>query len=185
MLPPGRPEMGRHMAEMLLTSKGVTEPALLARRGYYLDTMGVPGQNDRGIYDDAIMLVTPTSYVTFNANCDPSRYQPRVAVLKAGVWQYKVGIHGLSKPKDKQYTALVQAGEVTVLRDNAEEGKPPVEDTGYFGINIHCGSHNSTSSLGCQTIYPEQWEAFIALVQLEMKRHEMREIKYVLTEHTK
>lgn len=174
--PAARPEMGRHGAELLLFDHGVHGPALLGRRGYYRDSMGQPGANDRGLYDDAIMLVTPTAYVTFNANCDPSRESPGMAVLKAGVWRYKLGIHGLSKPKPLQYEALVQADEVTVTRDGRGD------DTGWFGINIHRGGRTTTSSLGCQTIHPSQWDGFIALVKGEMHRHGIATIAYCLTE---
>lgn len=176
MLPPARPAIGRHAAAALLLAHGVTGPALLGRRGYYRDTMGAPGVNDRAIYDDAIMLVTPTSYVTFNANCDPSRESPGMAVLNAGVWHYKVGIHGLSRPKSEQYEALVQAGPVTVTRDARGE------DTGWFGINIHRGGRTTTGSLGCQTIHPSQWDGFIALVKMELHRHDIVTIPYCLTE---
>lgn len=176
IVPSSRPEMGRHAAEQLLHAHGVAGPAILGRRGYYARTMGAHEGNERGIYDDAIMIVTPTAYVTFNANCDPSRQSPGMAVLKAGVWRYKVGIHGLSRPKAQQYEALVQAAPVTVIRD----GRGP--DTGWFGINIHRGGRTTTGSLGCQTIHPSQWDAFIALVKAELHRHAIATIPYVLTE---
>lgn len=176
IVPSARPEMGRHAAELLVLEHGVTGPALLGRRGYYRDTMGTPGVNDRGLYDDAIMLVTPTAYVTFNANCDPSREAPGIAVLAPGVWRYKVGTHGLSRPVAERYEALVQAEKVTVIRDD----RGP--DTGWFGINIHRGGRTTTGSLGCQTIHPSQWDAFIALVKAELHRHAIATIPYVLTE---
>lgn len=151
MMPPARPRITREEAERLL---GDTPGAvrLLGIRGYYRDTMGVPGKNDRGIYDDAICLVTPVRFLTCNANTDPSVSRDGVAVLRTGVWLYKVGMHGLTKPRHPsgaldyvepgyQYRALVQAGEVTVRRD--QEG----DDTGWFGINIHRGSRSTTSSL--------------------------------------
>lgn len=162
--------------EMLRSGKvDVNFPALLGRRGYYRDSMGVEGRNDKGIYDDAIFLVSPTAYKAFNANTDPSVDRTGVATLRTGLWIYKIGTHGLSKPKDKQYTALVQAREVWV--DRAETPA----DYGYFGINIHRGSFNSTSSLGCQTIYPTQWEDFIASVQKEMNAFDRKTIPYLLT----
>jgi lysozyme len=161
----------------LLVAHGISDEfALLGRRGYYRDTMGEPGKNDRGIYDDAMILVTPTAYITYNANADPSIRRPRVAVLVAGVWSYRIGIHNISKSKDRQYKALVQAAEVTVRRDQS------ITESGWFGINIHRGGWNTTSSLGCQTIYPPQWDSFIATVELEMKRHARKRIPYVLTE---
>lgn len=139
-----------------------------------------PG-NERGIYDDAIVIWSPTCNLAFNGNTDPSIFRKGrgtgeetkgVAVLKAGAWLYQIGIHRHS------YTALVQAGEVTVIRD----GDPPYPDTGWFGINIHRGSYNGTSSLGCQTIYPDQWESFIATVQSEMKRYRQKTIPYALVD---
>lgn len=176
--------MPRSVAELWLRRAGVTLPALLGRRGYYRDTMGKPGKNDRGIYDDAIFLVTPTVFASFNANVDPSSSRQGVAALKAGVYRYKIGTHGLSKPKSQRYRALIQADEVTVMRDDIadRDHDGPEEDRGFFGINIHRGGYTTTSSLGCQTIHPDQWAAFIALVESEMKRHGVTTIPYLLTE---
>lgn len=143
-------------------------------RGYYLDTMGKPGANDRGIYDDAIFILGPDIFQAFNANVDPAVYRSGIANLKKGKWLYKIGIHGLSKPKHLQYKAMVQAAEVTVHRDNRGD------DTGWFGINIHKGGYNQVSSIGCQTIYPDQWQAFIASVESSMKRYGQKTIEYHL-----
>lgn len=150
--------------------------ALLGIRGYYKNSLGIPGENDRGIYDDAIFLIAREAYVTFNANTDPSIRRRKVAVLQSGVWLYKIGIHGLSKPEPQRYKALVQAGPVSVLRD--EMGV----DTGWFGINIHRGGPRSTSSLGCQTVFPDQWAVFIAATEAELKRENQKIIPYVLIE---
>jgi lysozyme len=178
LLPHARPEMGRIAALELLTAVGVENFALIGRRGYYADTMGTPGVNDLGVYDDAMLLVTPTRYATFNANTDPSRQLPGIATLKPGVWLYKLGIHGLSHPVGpRQYPALVQAAPVTVTRDGGKE------DTGYLGINIHHGGEGSTSSEGCQTIPPSQWPEFYALVKAEMTKYARRTIPYALTVH--
>ena len=86
-----------------------------------------------------------------------------MASLKPGLWPvYRFGLHGKS-----QYFALCQTGgKVTVVRD----GEPDYEDTGYFGINIHRGGYNTTSSLGCQTIHPTQWDSFISLVKDQAQR---------------
>jgi lysozyme len=185
ILPPARPQQTREETARIIAESGLQGNVfLLGRRGYYLRSMGDPAKNDRGIYDDAIILyATGTAHVTFNANTDPSAHRPGIASLIPGAWSYKLGIHGLSKPKAQQYTALVQAAPVTVARDSATRGGKPVLDTGYFGINIHRGGRTGTSSLGCQTIHPDQWPAFIALVQQELKRHGQKTIPYLLTEN--
>lgn len=177
IVPSSAPQQDKDQSVDIIVANGITDGfALLGVRGYYLNTMGEKSKNDRGIYDDAIVLITPTAYVTFNANCDPSIFRPKIASLKPGVWQYKLGTHGLSKPIERQYQALVQAASVTVLRDGGRE------ETGFFGINIHRGGLNSTSSEGCQTIYPKQWDSFIALVAAELKRHGRSRVPYVLVE---
>lgn len=177
IIPLFKPQKAEAAARDVARSAGISDAvALLGIRGYFLNTMGEPGKNDRGIYDDAILLLAPECYIAFNANCDPSLFREGIANLKTGVWKYKIGIHGLSRPLDKQYKALVQAAPVTVVRDG--EG----EDTGMFGINIHKGAANSTSSLGCQTIVPQQWESFITSVETQMKKHGQKVIPYLLTE---
>jgi lysozyme len=140
-------------------------------RGYYLDTMGEAGKNDRGIYDDAIFVETPAVTASYNGNTDPSIVRKGsgkgegkgMAVLKPGVWYaHKFDLH------NGKYLALCQRlGEVIVTRD----GDPPYEDKGMFGINIHKGGYHTTSSLGCQTIHPVQWDSFINLVQDQAKRY--------------
>lgn len=173
IVPNSRPQMDRRTAEGLLSAHGVKAPAIIGRRGYYRDTMGVPGKNDRGLYDDAIMVVSSRLYKTFNANTDPSRSGGRLAVLQPGVWQYKQGMHHPSNPNG--YPCLVQAAPVTVLRDNG------VKETGEFYIHIHHGGYNLTSSEGCQTIHPDQWDEFFHLACGEMEFYELEEIPYVLT----
>lgn len=139
--------------------------------------MGAKGKNDRGIYDDAIVLLSPSVHATFNANTDPSVFKKGIAVLKAGVHRFRKGNHGISKP-DGGYPALRPANakeELPVERD--KEG-----DSMGVAINIHRGSYNSTSSAGCQTIYPSQWDGFINLVYSEMNRYNQKTIPYLLTE---
>ena len=165
MIPTATPRLSRDDLTLRLSDAGHTlklmrHPLyLVGVRGYYRDSMGAVGRNDTGIYDDAIFVVSPNAFASFNANTDPSVTRPRMATLTPGLWlAHKIGLH-------KSYRALSQQmGEVIVSRAGAGL------DTGYFGINIHRGSERSTSSEGCQTIPPKQWEGFIALVEAEARR---------------
>jgi hypothetical protein len=141
-------------------------------RGYYKNSMGAPGVNDRGIYDDAIIIFSPSVMSTYNGNTDPSIFRKGagtgtkkgIASLNPGAWY----VHKFDKHKG-QYLALCQRlGNVTVTRDGNPE---PYQDTGSFGINIHRGGFNTTSSEGCQTIHPSQWDSFINLAVDQAKRY--------------
>lgn len=154
IVPRSRPDASRTNVLAYLDAGSLPAfPFLVGRRGYYGDSMGKPGVNDAGIYDDALWLVEADRITAWNANCDPGRHAPGMANLKPGSWLYRPGIHNLSKDpaEHPHYEALVQAAPVTVIRDGQGE------DTGYFGINIHRGGNTVTSSLGCQTIPPAQW----------------------------
>jgi hypothetical protein len=130
--------------------------------------------NKRGIYDDMIYIIGPKVFHSFEANVDPQYFRKRIANLTTGTWLYKIGTHNITKAKILQYKALVQAAPVTVYRD--EVGL----DTGWFGINIHKGSVNSVSSIGCQTIKPKDWDLFINTVETEMKKNKQKTIRYRL-----
>jgi len=178
ILPAARPQQAKSKTQALLTKARVDDAvALVGIRGYYRDSMGEVGQNDRGIYDDAIFLISPNAYATFNANTDPSVKRKGIAVLKPGVHRYRKGKHGLSKPGGG-YPALRPANpaeELPVTRDG--EG-----DSMGVAINIHRGGYNTTSSLGCQTVHPSQWTAFVSLVYSEMDRANQKTIPYLLVE---
>jgi len=170
--PPGKPRLSASELEALIPADLLAERVLaVGIRGFYRDEMGAAGVNDRGIYDDAIFLHTPSVTAAFNANTDPSSYRKGngtgaakgMASLMPGVWRvYRFDLHR------GKYLALCQrAGVVTVTRD----GNPPYPDTGMFGINIHRGAYTGTSSLGCQTIHPDQWDSFITLAVDQAKRY--------------
>jgi hypothetical protein len=187
------PRLSSEELQELLAAIGCDRAAhpllVIGVRGHYSNRFGAPNANDRNIYDDAVFVHTPAVTAAYNANTDPSSYRKGfgtaeatkgMASLKAGLWPcYQFGLHGKS-----QYFAICQKrGPVTVIRD----GDPPYEDTGYFGINIHRGGYNTTSSLGCQTIHPNQWISFISLVKDQAQRlygvkWEKAPLTYVLTE---
>ncbi len=154
MLPAGRPQMSAADVLRVVAARGLRLPAILGVRGYYLDSMGKLGANDRGIYDDAMFVIRPDKSIgRYNASTDPSIYRKRIASLNTGVWQYETGFHGITR--GNPYPALRQSGRVVVTRDGFGQ------DDGFFAINIHRGGVNTTSSEGCQTIPPSQWSAFI------------------------
>ena len=180
MVPNSRPQQAKEKTLAMVIRAGIEDRvALVGVRGYYADSMGVKGKNDRGIYDDAIILLSPSVHATFNANTDPSVFRKSIAVLKTGVHRFRKGNHGISKPGGG-YPALRPA--------NAKEELPVTRDiTGDdmgIAINIHKGSYKSTSSEGCQTIYPSQWDGFINLVYSEMNRYNQKTIPYLLVEQT-
>jgi lysozyme len=176
MLPPSRPRLSLSELLAMVAPLGLTPASdpvfVVGVRGYYADTMGAPGRNDRGLYDDALFLVSPSLFAAYNGNTDPSRTRAGsgtgaakgMATLKPGLWR----VHRFDKHKG-QYQALCQrAGPVTVTRDGAAGD---YADTGMFGINIHRGGHGTTSSEGCQTIPPGQWDSFIASAVDQAKRY--------------
>jgi lysozyme len=161
-----------------------TPVVLLGIRGYYLDSMGVKGKNDRGIYDDALCWITPEGIFAFQANTDPSSYRKGrgtgsskgMASLNCGTWLYKTGIHNGSSV----HPAFRQADKVTVTRDGKDGD---YEETGMFGINIHRGGSRGTSSLGCQTIPKAEWDAFKELGYMSLKKYEQKTFPYVLVKN--
>lgn len=198
IVPASRPQMTRAFAEAFVRGQGVHDVVVVfGRRGYFRDTMGARGANDRNAYDDAIALLAPGRFLTFNANTDPSRQEgttPGLATLEPGVWIYRVGTHGMSHPPEQRYTALVEAEPVVVRRDGTAHYAGGVDHPSYghclggglwrgmFGINIHRGGVTTTSSLGCQTIHPGQWGEFITAVHDELRQAGQARVAYVLTD---
>lgn len=168
LLVPNKPQVKKSVIDKILKDKGIDtkkHPMLIIGiRGYFRNSMGVNGLNDRGIYDDALIIYTPSVYATFNGNVDPSvQFKIGRAVLKKGFYlAHKFDIHGGTQ---SQYPAICQRlANVTVVRDGSGE------HTGMFGINIHKGGNTTTSSEGCQTLPPTQWDAFYQLAKSEWVR---------------
>ena len=137
---------------------------VLAVRGYYRDTMGKPGVNDHGIYDDAFFIVTPTGMTAWNGNTDPSRlgWNPGagkyMARLKPGVWTFRRLKHRASSPGG--YMAYGQGENPVTVERLRNDGTIAQTETGTFGINLHRGGNSGTSSEGCCTVPREQWAEF-------------------------
>lgn len=182
--PPSKPQITQADLSVRLFGLGldrVKYPLIVVGvRAYYKDSMGDKGKNDRGIYDDAIMLLTPNVCAAFNGNTDPSaQYRPGLACLKPGVYY----AHRFDYHNGKYMAICQRVGKVIVHRDGTDDVKPGTLHPSYgrclgegywegeFGINIHKGGYGTTSSLGCQTVPPgDQWDAFIALATCEAKR---------------
>ncbi|MCZ7556788.1 MAG: hypothetical protein M5R41_10355 [Bacteroidia bacterium] len=182
IIPPSRPQQKRAVTMQRLHEAGYSVGAhgaavLLGVRGYYLDTMGLAGVNDRKLYDDAMFLVSPRIHLAANANTDPGAHRRGIATLLPGIHPYKRGRHGISRGPG--YPALRPAtpGErLPVWRDGMTDV--------YTGIaiNIHKGSRTSVSSEGCQTIWPGQYTEFMEATYAEMTAMNQSIIYYVLIE---
>lgn len=162
------------------------EVIFIGIRGYYADTFGAPRKNDRTYYDDALVLVGPNGVTKWNFNMDPGGYghnpnaQPGpkgFANLQDGkVWTYQIGKH-------KGYDAFRQGANVTVVRDAfrlAGKDYPVLIESGQFGINIHRGSWHRVSSEGCQTLPPNQWDAFQPLAYAWLKSNGQKKFPYLV-----
>ena len=192
MIPPNVPQAARAWVISQLIEQGlwrddkVTRMCVVGVRSYYTNTMGKRGVNDRGIYDDAIFVITPTGMTAFNGNTDPSVYRKGRAVLKAPQKvKYRKGWHGYRSKRG--HKAFRQASNVIVKRDGGV-GNGKSLGGGYytdkgahrFWINLHRGGWTTTSSAGCQTVPPSQWGAFYSLVCLEMDRYKQSSFNYYL-----
>lgn len=177
LLPPARPRLAASEVEKIIRRHKVSAPVVVVGiRGYYRTTMGDPTRNDRGIYDDAIFVWSLSPVVAaFNGNTDPSRFRTGVASLVEGVHLYRRGLHGISGRNPYPAFRPATRGEVLPVRRDGEEG---ISDG--IAINLHRGGYNTTSSLGCQTIPPAQWDSFYALLDGEMRRHKVTTFPYIL-----
>lgn len=185
MIPKSKPRAPRHtVIEHALRSWHACQQAplpdlfVLAVRGYYRDSMGKPGTNDRGIYDDAMFIVAPETFASFRANTDPSAFRRGIATLIPGWYPYRPGNHGISRPGGgyPAFRPSTKNEALPVKRD----GEPGRSSRDGIAINLHKGGYNTTSSEGCQTVHPAEWSAFHALLTLELKRAGLKRFWYGL-----
>lgn len=179
MTPASTPKAALAQVEKIIKRHKVSDAVVLVGvRGYYMDSMGKPGVNDRGIYDDALFIVSPTHFSAWNGNTDPSIHRHGIASLVPGVHRYRRGNHGISKPGGgyPAFRPATPGEQLPVTRDGVVDPRPGV------AINIHRGGRATTSSEGCQTIPPAQWPAFYSTLDAEMKRHKVATFPYILVE---
>ncbi|XGC82053.1 hypothetical protein ACES2L_06090 [Bdellovibrio bacteriovorus] len=188
MIPSSKPQATIDEINKIIEANGIDRTkfpcVLVGIRGYYLDSMGAEKVNDRGIYDDALFWVTPNVFASFNGNTDPSKFQKGfgsgaakgMASLNTGVWFYKRGVHYGKIPHE----AFRQAAPVKITRDGIAG---PYQDSLDSSINIHRGGFG-TSSLGCQTVPPIQWESFKGLGYSETQRLKQNTFPYILINET-
>lgn len=151
---------------------------VLAIRGYYKKTMANPEENDRGIYDDAIMLIGPNYFQSFNGNTDPRVHEKGKAMLLPGWHSFKQGWHGYGKPSGHKAFRTANVSEIApVLRDGQTGIKEGIT------INLHSGGFNNTNSAGCQTIYKGQWDEFQKEAYRLMNAEGQKELPYLLIEN--
>lgn len=174
IVPGSRPKQSREQTLSLLQKHLMTpdNAVLVGVRGYYLDSMGKVGRNDQAMYDDAIILISPTIHVTFNANTDPQKAGQRKAMLAPGKYEFYRGKH------KGRYDALRPYPEGVVLPCTRDGIKSLCSHT-----NIHKGGYRDTFSEGCQTIWPGQYAEFIKSVYSEMTKHGQKTIRYLLIDN--
>ena len=166
-IPKAKPKATRDLVVRKATeawaAKNGTAPTperfVIAVRGYYSATIGKEG-NDIAAYDDAFFIVTPTTMTSWNGNSDPSRYGWNagagkfMARLKPGCWWFRPLIHR------GKYQAFGQGPYPVTVERIKPDGTVALTESGEFGINLHLGGVNGTSSEGCCTLPPEQWSDF-------------------------
>ena len=87
--PASRPKLLREKAITFLDGIDLKKYPLviLGIRGYYKNTMGIESKNDKGIYDDAIFVISDKLFVPFNANTDPSTIRKGTGLGRTKEWQ--------------------------------------------------------------------------------------------------
>lgn len=179
MTPRLRPQQDVSRTWHWLNVNGVdtTKPAILAMRGYFQDSMGKPGVNDRGIYDDAFFVVSPREHRSFFGNTDPTRHKHGVAMIMPGVHPYRRAYHKWGKAGGHPaFRPATPGEELPVWRDGIEDPRPGI------ACNMHRGGWTTTSSEGCLTIHPDHWQEFYDMVDRLMDEYDLKTIPVCLIE---
>lgn len=165
-----RPRIKSSEVNEILAANGVADKVvLLGVRGYYQDSLGKLGENDRNIYDDVIIVISPRRFAAFRANTDPSVYRAGIATMRTGVHRYQKGKH-----KGRYWALKLVGGRVEVTRDGQKGTRIGI------ALSIHKGGVRTTGSEGCQTLAPADWTEFIKIVYDEMDFYRQETIPYCL-----
>lgn len=148
---------------------------VLKIRGYVRDSLGVPGVNDRNIFDDATVALayapgeaTPYAAARVRSNVDPSRTGTRpdgrgyAEVVAPQLYFLGIGDHS-GRP------GLRQASPILVNRDGPDErpggGYEFRQAPAAFPYtNDHDDRGWGTGSEGCSTYPPGEWAVYDAFV---------------------
>lgn len=154
---------------------------VFAVRTYFSETIAPSGPNINA-YDDAFFIVTPDGMTSWNGNTDPSRYGLRpeggrfMARLKPGCWWFKPLIHR------GKYQAFGQGDNPVTVERIKKDGTIAKTETGEYGINLHLGGVNGTSSEGCCTLPPEQWSDFRRTLNEVLHLAGLKRFSFILTD---
>jgi hypothetical protein len=181
-LPPP-PRIKRELAVRLATEKWredhgdepMPDVYFFMVRGYRATTMGPTPENDVGIWDDLIALVTPHTFHAINANLDPSRtgWNPGVGkpfgILQPGWWWWYPGPHKGRMPAFRQADdadvgrkfGFPHDGKFFVERCWGRGDKRNYHEWGHQQVNIHLGGYGTTSSWLCLTVPPQGGKEFL------------------------
>ena len=150
----------------------------------------------------------PTKYQTPNVTLKPGKWRYRIGLHKGYEALVESGLPGdevwvVAHPRElgdyhrftqspgvnlghslgsKQayWAALEQKGARRVPSDDPEW--PDIEYPMSALINIHRGAADSTSSMGCQTVPPAQWQEFITSVKAALQAASQELVTYLLLE---
>lgn len=160
VVPKSRPQKSREEVETILAPLlGTLAPdkyplVAFGLRGYYADSFGEKGKNDRGEWDDAIGWLDRRTggFQIWNGNTDPTpKFRKGLGQIHAPqILQFRIGKH---KGRD----AFRQASTFLVDRDGTDA---PVKAPVDCAFNWHDSLNPAkTSSEGCQTMPKDQFKA--------------------------
>jgi len=167
-MPPSKPKASLSVVTLAAAKRWARDHAgealpefyVLAVRAYYSETIA-PDGNNLSAYDDAFFIVSPFGMTAWNGNTDPSRYGLRpdsstryMARLKPGCYKF------ISLTHRGSYQAFGQGPHPVMVERIRRDGTIAQTETGEFGINLHRGGINGTSSEGCLTLPVDQFDAF-------------------------